>query len=159
MGRAVSMAGGMAVVVSLLAMTGARKAISGPGEMLWRFVTTSSESINILGVLLACLLLGAIVYAATYIPIQNTWPDVEDRPHDILYTSFQVSKILWMAVVLFLAWMFFAAVLPDSTDIGLALRRGVNDTVEESARLVDLFILCMLYALAMYLTGDLPYNV
>lgn len=158
-GRALSMGGGMAVVASLMAGAGASKAISGPLEMLWRFVTTSAESINVTGVVLACLFLGLIVYAATYIPLQNVWPDVEDRPRDVLYTSFQISKILWMAVVLFVAWLFLSSVISPSYSVGLALSRGVNDTVENSARLADLFVLCLVFALGMYLTSDLPYSV
>lgn len=159
LGRIMSMGGSMAVVTSLLAAMGASRAISGPLEMLWRFVTTSAESINVMGVLIACVILGGIVYAATYIPIQNTWPDVEDRPHDVLYTSFQLSKILWMSAVLFIAWIALSALLPESTSVGLALRRGVNDTLENSGRLADLFVLCLMYAVGMYLVADMPYSL
>ncbi len=158
-GRALSMGGAMAVMASLLAGAGASKAVSGPMEMLWRFVTTTAESINGVGVVIACMILGVVVYLATYIPLQNTWPDVEDRPHDVLFTSFQISKILWMAVVLFVAWLMLSAIIPDSSSVGRALRRGVNDSVENSARVADLFVLCLIFAVSMYLAADLPYFV
>lgn len=168
-GKALSMAGGFAIAVSLLVGAGARTALSGPLEMLWRFVTNSGETINLLGVAMACLVLALITYLVTYVPLQTTWPDVDERPKDILYASLQISKIFWMAVVLVVAWVILAAVLPKELSVmdgtwnplaamGKALDRGLHDALDSSKpRISDLFVLSLAFATSMYLVADLPY--
>lgn len=170
-GRALSMGGAIVAGSLLLLAMGSKSANSGPLEMSYRFLTAGSDlSFNWVGVILAALLLGIIAYSATYIPIRKEWPQLETREeHDILFTSFQITKILWMALVITVAWVILSAMLPNGSStyfggmnplqsVGLALNRGLFDSLGVAPRLSDLAISNIFLATCMYLVADLPYQ-
>lgn len=170
-GRALSMGGAIIAGSLLLLAMGSKSANSGPLEMSYRFLTAGSDlSFNWVGVILAALLLGIIAYSATYIPIRKEWPQLETREeHDILFTSFQITKILWMALIITIAWVILSAMLPNGSSsyfggmnplqsVGLALNRGLFDSLGVAPRLGDLAISNIFLATCMYLVADLPYQ-